>query len=167
MRAKISRLIFALTITLLLTAYVDTISASTPTPINGDITVISSGPPDLKFAGKSENAVVKFSINDGWTGSIEGVGTGLSTWNCHGIPQVTPGWSINIYEKIVFSDAKVQGQLGSLTMEVNLYSDVDGTSGHWTIIGGTDELANLHGQGTILQVAPYAYTYSGQVHFDP
>jgi hypothetical protein len=41
-------------------------------------------------------------------------------------------------------------------------------NGHWRILKGTGELANLHGQGTWAAVTPpLVYSYEGQVHFDP
>jgi hypothetical protein len=165
-KTKLFTAVLVLTIALLATPFIGTVFAQ-PTTVNGNIAVVSAGTSDFKFAGKSGNAIVKFEISDGWTGDINGVGSGLSTWNCHGVPMVTPGWSINIHEKLVFTTAEVQDKTGSLTMEVNLYSSEAGASGHWTILSGTDELANLHGQGTILQVAPYSYVYNGQIHFNP
>jgi hypothetical protein len=40
-------------------------------------------------------------------------------------------------------------------------------SGNWRIISGTEELANIHGQGTWQGAGPGGVAYEGYVHFDP
>jgi len=40
-------------------------------------------------------------------------------------------------------------------------------TGHWVILSGTNDLANLRGQGTFQSTEPGAGTYSGQTHWEP
>jgi hypothetical protein len=42
-----------------------------------------------------------------------------------------------------------------------------GAHGNWRIIGGTGELANIHGEGTWEGTVPGGVAYEGYVHFDP
>ena len=44
---------------------------------------------------------------------------------------------------------------------------ISGGNQNWRIIGGTEELANLHGQGTWEGAGPGVGEYEGYVHFDP
>jgi hypothetical protein len=44
---------------------------------------------------------------------------------------------------------------------------ISGGSRNWRIVGGTGELANIHGQGTQGGAGPGGIAYEGYVHFDP
>ena len=78
-----------------------------------------------------------------------------------------PDTTVNIHEKINFESVTVLDKTGSLTLAVCL----GGSKGvfHWTIIDGTEELANLHGNGLywLYDRDTGLYLYEGQVHFDP
>lgn len=163
MKKKIA---FALTlvIALLVSPFISTAYAK-PQVVSGIIVVTETGIPDFRQSGQSDNTVLKFDFTEAWSGDINGVGSGVTTWISHGIPLVTPGWAINTYEKLEFS-AEIQGKTGTFVMQIVLFSDETGGTGQWTIQSGTGDLANLHGQGTIsLSTIPYSYT--GQVHFNP
>ncbi len=131
------------------------------------VTVLDQSP-----AGKSDNLKLTTSITDTWTGDIAGTTTYESTWIVHDYdPGPPPGGTPNIHETIFFSTVSVLGKSGSLELVVNL----GGSKGvfRWTILSGTGELANLHGNGIyystglIDQNLNQVYAYEGQVHFDP
>ena len=138
-------------------------AATTPTPVSGTIALTSLVPLEAKPAGKSDNIIFLFDITEEWDGDIVATGTTESTWVTHNWvgPMGGPDTWFNVHEKLIL-DGTVLGESGTLTMELIIV----GTEGRWTILGGTGELANLHGHGTVtLTTTPYSYT--GKVHFDP
>lgn len=128
------------------------------------VDIFSSTTLDARTAGNSDNTILEILITEMWQGDIEGVGKGISIWVSHGWP--IPGWTLNIHEKLTFSGATVLGKSGSFTMELIFQESETRSKGYWTILSGTDELANLHGHG-ILDLSTFPYEYSGQVHFNP
>ena len=65
----------------------------------------------------------------------------------------------------------VDGKSGTLTMNLEAKGSSPGypgsLTGTWVIIGGTDQLANLHGQGTWTNLGMGRLAYEGKIHFDP
>lgn len=116
--------------------------------------------------GKSDNVLSTAMLTVAWSGDIDGVAEYEGILMIHSMDPV----AINIHEKIHFEDVTVLGKSGSLTLQVcaNLGRGVD-AGFRWTIIDGTDELANLHGRGTYWLADPVngIYDYAGYVHFDP
>ena len=103
-----------------------------------------------------------------WSGTFEGTSTedGKVVIHCSG------AWSFNA---IVSYVGTVNGQSGTLRMSVE-GSRPDGVSewhGRWVILGGTEELKTLRGQGTWW--GPGAANpgewgdiyYEGDIHFEP
>ena len=60
---------------------------------------------------------------------------------------------------------------GTLLIRLNAKGTIPGgpgvLKGTWVIISGTDELANLHGQGKWTNLVGAEFYYEGQIHFDP
>lgn len=98
-----------------------------------------------------------------WTGTFEGDSTevGVVVWHSAGF---------NSYKGTVSFVGSVDGKSGTLTMlAVGKKPDRQpGTEweGTWVILGGTGDLANLHGQG-VWWGASRNINYTGNVHFDP
>ena len=140
--------------------------ATRPTAVSGTIvfdSVDPAGPP--KVAGKSDNRIRMFTIVETWSGDIEGTGTAEARWTIHNAPLfVNPDAWVNAYAIITFSDVTVLGRSGSLTIKL-VMAKAEG-AGHWTIMKGTGELANIHGQGKG-SIATDPFTYTGLVSFDP
>lgn len=76
----------------------------------------------------------------------------------------------------VFTSATVLGHTGGLTMRLqatgygNPFAGISAydLQGTWVIIGGTGDLAGVHGQGTWWHTKGVSgLQYEGQVHFDP
>lgn len=158
--------VIAFVIALLATPYVGLVIAESYTSVSGTIeftSVTPAGPP--KVAGKSDNRIRIFNIIEDWSGDIEGTGIAKARWIIHNAPLMdNPDAWVNAYAIITFSDVVVLGRSGSLTIKLVL-SEAEG-AGHWTIMEGTGELANIHGQG-FGSIATEPFTYTGMVHFDP
>jgi hypothetical protein len=44
---------------------------------------------------------------------------------------------------------------------------IGGSNDYWRILGGTEDLANVHGQGTKYGTDPFTVEYEGWIHFGP
>jgi hypothetical protein len=166
MDRKILLTVITLAALLSTTPFMGMACAKPATNVSGTavVDILSSTTLDVKPAGNSDNTILTISIIEMWQGDIEAVGNGISRWVSHDFPN--PGWTLNIHEKLTFNDATVLGKSGSFTMELVFQESETGSSGCWTILRGTGELANLHGHGT-LDLSTFPYEYSGQVHFSP
>lgn len=102
------------------------------------------------------------SLPTGTEGNVNSMLTALRTW-----PETK--WNWNVDRKFTGS---VLGEEGSFTMKLvatgygRIGNPVD-LEGQWVITGGTEGLANLHGQGTWHSLGVQLNAYEGQVHFDP
>jgi hypothetical protein len=91
-----------------------------------------------------------------WTGSFkDSLSIADERWVIHarGHFQVTL-WNAHTIE------AEFMGKSGTITMITCM--------GHWRIISGTGDFANVHGQGTSWPIEPpVVWGIEGQIHFDP
>lgn len=150
---------------ILTTSLVGMAYAKKPTVVSGHQEVMSVVPLDADPKGKSDNVLSIAMYTVSWTGDIEGVAVYEGNLMVHSMDPL----AINIHEKIHFDEVTVQGKSGSLTLQVcaNLGRGVD-AGFRWTIIEGTGELANIHGNGLYWRnFVTGVYDYEGQVHFDP
>jgi len=117
-------------------------------------------------AGKSDNIILNIAATHLFTGDIAGTGAADARWIFHNYPN----GPINVHAVETISSVTVMGEpkSGTLTIRFDFIRDpTAGTvEGTWVIIGGTDDLAKLHGQGTMFGPMMDA-SFSGQVHFDP
>jgi hypothetical protein len=161
---RILMIVLVLAVVLLATPYIGMVQATPSTPVSGTIeftSVAPAGPP--LTAGESDNVIRMFNIIEEWSGGIAGTGNTEAKWIIHNAPLFTnPDAWVIAHAIITFSDVTILGLSGTLTIELV----ISGTDGHWTIMEGTGELANVHGQGTG-STATEPYTYTGLVHFDP
>lgn len=91
-----------------------------------------------------------------------------------GVPPFCPDASPTGFLKgdaVTLFTGSVLGRSGTLTIRIQAtIRPVEGVVGTWTILGGTGELADLHGQGSVTAgpaLPVVIVDYSGQVHFDP
>ena len=77
----------------------------------------------------------------------------------------------NFYSGVIEFTGSVDGRVGTLTIKTNGKQDPGTVQpgpglwfGHWVIVGGTGDLANLHGQGTFNGPSLFL-DYDGQYHF--
>ena len=143
--------------------------AKKPTYVYGTQEIMGYVPISEVPKGKSDNVVSTAELSVTWSGDIAGDTEyeGLLMLHNWVPPMGGPETTVNIHERIYFDFVTVLDQEGSLTLAVCL----GGSKGvfRWTIIDGTGELANLHGNGIYYVTDPEQglYDYEGYVHFDP
>ena len=143
--------------------------AKKPTFVSGTQMITAYIPVEEVPKGKSDNVLSTATLFVTWSGDIAGDTEYEGVLMLHNWvpPMGGPDTTVNIHEKINFESVTVLDKTGSLTLAVCL----GGSKGvfHWTIIDGTEELANLHGNGLywLYDRDTGLYLYEGQVHFDP
>lgn len=146
--------------------------ATKPMPVSGMFMLTDTGstPPIIRQAGESDNQIwVLSGATFVWTGDIEGTCSWEGRWVMHnfGDPEKQRTNTQGHYT----IEATVDGEEGTLYIEARATGGARPRPHNWVIIGGTGELANLHGRGTFVDNLatpnPFDYLYSGQVHFDP
>ena len=85
-------------------------------------------------------------------------------------PNTWPSYEYNWHIERFFTGT-VNGKEGTFTMNLETTgshpSSPGSMKGTWVIISGTDELANLHGQGTWTNLGAMRLSYEGMIHFSP
>jgi len=155
MNKKLSILV-SLFVVALLALPMSTVFAEKPIPVSG---TFSAGviPVPVKFAGN--NIIFEHSGVGAWDGDISGTTFGEHRWVAHA------NGITNVHVELTFSSVTVMGESKSGTLSMLFLGKITGPGigeGTWRIIGGTGELASLHGAGTW---SPGQY--QGQIHFDP
>jgi hypothetical protein len=160
--------VVALTAVLLAIPYIGMAHAKPSTAVSGAIYITGYAPLEILTKGQSGNVVMKVMLTVAFLGDISGTATYEAFWMIRNDGELVTG--ANMHEKIAFETASVLGKSGSLTLEANMGSNRPSDAAwHWTILGGTGELANLHGHGTWAPENPgdVVEFYEGQVHFNP
>ena len=158
MRGKSLVVVLALAIVMLAaqTLAVSEVYATSPTTVNGILTVNMDYVHVNRQSGKSDNVFGTFVGTQYWEGAIEGlcVHEGFMKMGVN-------GWMHGTYtfESVTVTVGSVVAT-GGLTI-------LGWQHGLWRIIEGTGELANLHGQGSGEYIEGVQYSYTGQLHFDP
>jgi hypothetical protein len=173
-RTKILSTIFiALAVALPLSMSISLAYATTPKQVTWTSTPTGLIPQGGKTAGNSDTRFLDLSLTATCTGDISGTYTSDSHWIIHnwatGVPLLQQPGPVQVHA-IDYFTATFEGKSGTLAILVNhvYYPSIGYTEGTWVIIGGTDALANLHGQGTTYDPpGPSLTTWTGQVHFDP
>lgn len=168
MRKKtLLEIVATLAIALVLTMSMSVVYATTPETVNGSFTSTRTIYA-VRRAGESDNVIIDLSVNALWIGDIAGSSTSDSRWVLHYLPLPGAKGTANMHGYNTMS-ATVDGKSGILTMLIEGRIDKDFVGdGTWQIISGTDELANLHGQGTWgPSETPGVTAYTGQIHWDP
>jgi hypothetical protein len=165
----LSAMFVALAAALLFSMSMSVAYATKPMPVSGTFGQTAAGSSTAWQAGESDNHIVTFSgVTIAWTGDISGTASYDGRWVIHNYGDPMNAWvnSIGLYT----IEATVDGKSGTLYIE-GLGNSGNPQPSTWRIIRGTDELANLHGQGTfepnLATPNPFDYLYSGNVHFDP
>jgi hypothetical protein len=156
-------------VAMLATPLVGMVYAKKPTFVSGEQEIISYIPLGDVPKGKSDNVLSRATLTVTWSGDIAGDTEYEGVLMLHNWvpPMGGPDTTVNIHERIYFESVTVLGNTGSLTLAVCL----GGSKGvfRWTIIDGTGELANVHGNGIyyVTDMEQGLYDYKGYVHFDP
>ena len=130
--------------------------------VEGDIPILfDPASVDFIHRGQSYTETWSYQFDAQWFGGIEGSGYITGWWTVAKID--TPEWKIVPIEVVTLNDPKIDGKTYSGDLIIG------GSTVNWRIIGGTGELANIHGQGKKLidEFNPFLIHYEGLVHFDP
>ena len=149
-----------------LLSFVTPIQAGPPETASGQFVYFGTGATP-RFAGC--NLFLDITEIAEWTGTFAGWSTdeGKAVGHCNG------DWSVK--ETMTFDVVEVDGRIGGLVLSI-VGSRPAGAAewyGHWVILKGTGELANLRGQGSWWGPgAPDPFTpgeifYDGKYHFEP
>lgn len=170
-------LVLLLVVAFLLTVAMPVAKAKSPAIVEGKIYTTGFSNIEGKPAGKSGNAIVTLNVAARWTGDIAGISTSESRWVWLNYVPPYGGGPINVHGVNTFTSAavKIDGVTHTGTLTVLFLGVMEGFSsasemgGSWVIIGGTGDLANLHGQGSWYHAegAATGSDYTGQIHFDP
>jgi hypothetical protein len=165
MNKKISLVsLFCVLIAVMLVSPISSVSAKNDKfiEVKGDIPILfDPSSVDFIHRGKSNTETWSYQFDAQWFGGIEGSGYIIGWWTI--TKMNTPEWKIVAIEVITLTDPKIDGQVYSGDLIIG------GSVTNWRIIGGTEELANIHGQGKKLidDFDPFLIHYEGVVHFDP
>lgn len=143
--------------------------ATQPTPASGTWDYWITAPPEVRVAGP--NVFIYGQDTGEWHGTFEGFTEEEFVVICH------PKAGFSFYKgEMTFTGYVVDDMgyehHGTMDLKANgkQYSDTCDPSpaewnGHWVITGGTEGLADIHGQGTVTGPS-FHLTYEGQIHFD-
>ncbi len=159
MRKKLSALLVCL-VALLPVLMIPAVQATPPEPASGSWTYIVDLIEITKVAGGN---TFKYGEETGtWTGTF--VGTSFDFFEL----VVHPSGYVTCQGQISFTGTVNGDKTGTMVIlfvgKKNL--DIGLWSGKWVILGGTGDLAYLHGQGT-WEGPSFNLDYSGQIHFEP
>jgi hypothetical protein len=163
MNKKVLGITAVLMVVAMLAATMSVAYAKKPTPIAGTWTIFS-GTVNSNFAGSSDTLIETHEDTITLVGGIEGTGDYDRRLVFHKYTPAPP-WQVT-QQGIITIEAKVDEKEGLLYIKT-VANSMTSPDGEWTIIGGTDGLVNLHGQGKFSHTSPITFGYVGQVHFDP
>jgi hypothetical protein len=142
-------------------------------PVSGEAVYVLSGPGSgtkivQSFVGR--NFIwAKTGSDATWTGTIEAddatcdhrtifFGYDLPSYSYEGLVAHLTWTLIN---------PTIAGEPYEGELVISGMGNSQGAHGNWRIIGGTGELANIHGEGTWEGTDPGGVAYEGYVHFEP
>jgi hypothetical protein len=140
------------------------------TPVSGVLYLLYDGTNELKYP---DNNIIYSSPDCTalWTGDIGGEFTVTPQATCDFtfifIKPVVDGVSIVDYQRNLVQD--VHTLTDPIIDGTQYYGEltIGGSNDYWRIVGGTGDLANVHGQGTKWGIDPVTIEYEGWIHFDP
>jgi hypothetical protein len=156
--------LFCVLIAIMLFSPISSVSAENDEfkEVTGDIPILfNPASVDFIHRGKSNTETWSYQFDAQWFGGIEGSGYVIGWWTVSKMN--TLEWKIVPIEVVTLTDPTIDGQAYSGDLVIG------GSTTNWRIIGGTGELANVHGQGKKLidEVDPFLIHYEGLVHFEP
>ena len=143
--------------------------AEPPTKVEGDFTYTPTGCNEERWA--NDNQFLSDCHDVGiWKGDFVGDSTEVYEVIFFG-SEGDFEFDHAFYKGIVTFDGTVEGKTGKVTFMMQGISpkpgDVAYWTGTWRIMGGTGELANIHGNGVIYSNGLLDVHYEGQIHFSP
>lgn len=124
-------------------------------------------PSSIVITKTADGNTFKSGVEDGdWSGNFDGTSEDFFEVIAHPAGFVTCQGQINF-------EGTVNGESGTMVILFDGKKEAGLWSGKWVILSGTDDLMNLHGQGTwegpgYLGDGNWGIlTYSGKIHFNP
>ena len=161
LKKKIFGILFGLLVVAMLALPISAVYATKPIPVAGTFFPTGMASMVTRTPGNSDNLILEFEGSQTWMGSFVGSAVTECNWIVHkeSDPEA-PGNDLS--NRCLFTlDVEYDGKSGTLIIK--------GAEGHWRIVSGTGDLANLRGQGTIsvINAELMIMGYEGQVHFNP
>ena len=161
MNKKILGVFASLLVVAILALPMSSAYATPPTPVDFTITVVTPGDITTDDSGMSDTSIVtKSNFITDCTGDIVGSGSFDNR------EVVTKGGADKTSTGLYVIDGTVDGKSGTLYIKTSVNTR-DPNPAYWRIVSGTDDFANLHGQGTFMYVPGTGLVFTGQAHFDP
>jgi hypothetical protein len=160
MNKKILGVFASLLVVAILALPMSSAYATPPTPVTFTISVVTQGDTTPDPSGNSHVSIVNKS---NWITACTGYIIGSGTMNVREV--VTKGGD-KTSTGLQVIDGTVDGKSGTLYIKTSVNTR-DPNPSYWRIVSGTDDLANLHGQGTFVFIPGTGMVFTGQVHFDP
>lgn len=140
---------------------IPTALANKPEPVSGTWLYL---PSSIVITKTVDGNTFKSGVEDGdWSGDFDGTSEDFFEVIAHPAGFVTCQGQINF-------DGIVNGESGTMVIRFVGKKEAGLWSGKWVILSGTDDLANLHGEGTwegpgyLGGVAWGELTYTGMIH---
>jgi hypothetical protein len=154
------------TVIVVLSALSSSGHAGPPTNAEGQLLYVAYPAGEPEIAGG--NTFLRTTEVATWTGSFEGNSTDV----CKVVIHSSGAW---LYRGMGSLEGVVGDKEGTLEMLLvgNRPDGLSDWEGTWRITGGTDELGDLHGQGTFWGPGAAGFgvqgviSYTGRIHFDP
>jgi hypothetical protein len=105
-----------------------------------------------------------------WTGGIGGDFPGTQATCDFTFIFIKPVWDGDMIVDSQRQPAQTVDTLTDPIIDGTQYTGeltIGGDNDNWRILGGTGDLANVHGQGTITPIDPVSIGYEGWIHFGP
>ena len=159
MNKKILGVFSSLLVVAILALLMSSAYATPPTPFEFTMSVVA-GDTTTDPSGNSDTSIVtKSNFMFTCTGGI--VGSGY--FDVREVVRKGGLWKTSTGLYVV--DGTVGGKSGTLYIKTSVNTR-DPNPSYWRIVSATDDLANLHGQGTFALVIGQGLVWTGQVHFD-
>ncbi len=145
--------------------------AEPPVDVAGDFTYAPTGCDHERWASDNQFVWACHDTGDWYNGPLDGDSEEVYAVAFHGTAEggFMVGYEYAFYRGNVTFDGFVDGKEGTLEFLFVGFSPgaLDDWNGTWRILGGTGELANLHGQGVFWSNGLMDVHYEGQIHFAP
>jgi hypothetical protein len=173
MNRKILLTVLALAAVLFATPYIGMVHATTPMPVSFGVTLTGIDEETVDYRQNGPNWIAQYISFGLVSGDIEGSMTGEPYWIYHQWvgpdedPYMLEVEKVNGHVLLTIDPATVGDKTGKIVLRFN---DVFGTdfAGTWVIIGGTDELKGIHGQGTwSIDLVNFVQVFEGKIQFNP
>jgi len=162
MNKKVFCIFFSLLAVVVIALPMFTTYAKKPEPVEFTMVVDgTTGHTTTDPSGNSDTSIVtKSNFMFTCTGDVDGSGY----FDVREVVRKGGAWKTSTGLYVI--DATVDGKSGTLFIKTSVNSR-DPNPSYWRIVSGTDDLVNLHGQGTFVFIPTQGLVFTGQVHFEP